>query len=107
MDATATGRHTPMAGFAGARAEALHRQDFGVHRTKSAGYFSRKVQSWCKFLLAADCYVKAAMNPIKPETKAAAEGNTRMSRDTLSITDNRTGKTYELPITNDTIRATD
>ncbi len=30
-----------------------------------------------------------------------------MSRDSLSITDNRTGKTYELPITNDTIRAID
>lgn len=30
-----------------------------------------------------------------------------MSKDTLSVTDNRTGKTYELPITNDTIKATD
>ncbi len=30
-----------------------------------------------------------------------------MSRDSLNITDNRTGKTYELPITNDTIRAID
>ncbi|MGB0385749.1 MAG: citrate synthase [Ardenticatenaceae bacterium] len=30
-----------------------------------------------------------------------------MSQDTLTITDNRTGKTYELPITNDTIRAKD
>ena len=47
------------------------------------------------------------MNPIKPETQAAAEGTTRMTRDTLTITDNRTGKTYELPITNDTIRAID
>ena len=47
------------------------------------------------------------MNPIKPETKVSAEGTTRMSRDTLSVTDNRTGKTYEIPITNDTIRAID
>ena len=47
------------------------------------------------------------MNPIKPETKVAAEGTTRMSRDTVTVTDNRTGKTYELPITNDTIRAID
>src|ERR1700739_1340216 len=47
------------------------------------------------------------MNPLKPETQVAAEGTTRMSRDTLSITDNRTGKTYELPITNETIRAID
>jgi citrate synthase len=30
-----------------------------------------------------------------------------MSKDTLTITDNRTGRTYELPITDDTIRAKD
>jgi len=30
-----------------------------------------------------------------------------MSNDTLSITDNRTGNTYEIPIENETIRATD
>lgn len=30
-----------------------------------------------------------------------------MSKDSLTITDNRTGKTYEIPITLDTIRATD
>lgn len=30
-----------------------------------------------------------------------------MSRDSLTITDNRSGKTYEVPITNDTIRALD
>ncbi len=30
-----------------------------------------------------------------------------MSRDSLTITDNRTGKTYELPITDETIRALD
>ncbi len=30
-----------------------------------------------------------------------------MSKDTLSVTDNRTGKTYELPIQNETIKATD
>src|ERR1700687_3413004 len=47
------------------------------------------------------------MNPIKPETKAAAEGTTRMSRETITVIDNRTGKTYELPITDDTIRALD
>src|ERR1700690_213043 len=47
------------------------------------------------------------MNPLKPETQVAAEGTTRMSRDTITVTDNRTGKTYELPITDDTIRAID
>ncbi len=30
-----------------------------------------------------------------------------MSKDTLTVTDNRTGKTYEIPIENDTIRAID
>ena len=30
-----------------------------------------------------------------------------MAKNTLSVTDNRTGKTYELPIENDTIKATD
>src|SRR4029077_7910309 len=45
--------------------------------------------------------------PTKPETQVAGEGTTRMSRDTLSITDNRTGKSYEVPIKNDTIRAMD
>src|SRR5579863_324059 len=49
----------------------------------------------------------STMNPIKPETKVAAEGTPRMSRDTVTVTDNRTGKTYELPITHDTIRAMD
>ena len=29
------------------------------------------------------------------------------SRETLTVTDNRTGKSYELPITHDTIRAAD
>src|SRR5579864_3354150 len=47
------------------------------------------------------------MNPTKPGTQVADEGTTRMSRDTLSITDNRTGKAYEIPIKNDTIHATD
>jgi citrate synthase len=30
-----------------------------------------------------------------------------MSQNTLTITDNRTGKAYEIPIENDTIRAID
>ena len=47
------------------------------------------------------------MNPAKPEAQVADEGTTRMSRDTLSITDNRTGKSYEVPIKLDTIHATD
>ena len=30
-----------------------------------------------------------------------------MAKDTLTVTDNRTGKTYEIPITNGTIKALD
>ncbi len=37
----------------------------------------------------------------------APQSETRMSRETLNITDNRTGKSYEIPIKNDTIRALD
>src|SRR6266705_2808370 len=51
---------------------------------------------------------EAIMNPVKPETQpAAAERATPMTRDTVTVTDNRTGKTYELPVTNDTIHAID
>jgi citrate synthase len=43
----------------------------------------------------------------KPTAQSATGETKSMSRDSLTITDNRTGKTYELPITNDTIRAMD
>ena len=39
------------------------------------------------------------------QTKIAEESSSR--RETLTITDNRTGRTYEVPITNETIRASD
>ena len=45
------------------------------------------------------------MNPVKPA--AAAEEATREGRETLTVVDNRTGKQYELPIRNNTIRALD
>jgi len=47
------------------------------------------------------------MNPVKPETPAAAEKAPSKTRDTVTVIDNRTGKSYELPITHDTIRAID
>ncbi len=47
------------------------------------------------------------MNPVKPTAQAAIQEAKSMSRDSLTITDNRNGKTYEVPITNDTIRALD
>jgi citrate synthase len=47
------------------------------------------------------------MSPAKAAPAATPEEAKPMSKDTLSITDNRTGKTYEIPIKNDTIRAMD
>jgi citrate synthase len=47
------------------------------------------------------------MNPVKTSPAPATEEAKRMSRDTLTITDNRTGKQYEIPIKHDTIRAMD
>jgi citrate synthase len=48
------------------------------------------------------------VNPTKPAATAATQEETpTASRNTLSVTDNRTGKKYELPIKHDTIRAMD
>ena len=40
-------------------------------------------------------------------TTQAKKSDASGTRQTLTITDNRTGKTYEVPITHDTIRAAD
>ena len=47
------------------------------------------------------------MNPVKPATQTAQPEAAASTRDTLSITDNRTGRRYEIPITHGTIRAMD
>jgi citrate synthase len=49
------------------------------------------------------------MNPVEtvPQSEAVSAEAKRMAKDTLTITDNRTGKTYEVPITHGTIRAMD
>ncbi|HWF38611.1 MAG TPA: citrate synthase [Candidatus Acidoferrales bacterium] len=47
------------------------------------------------------------MNPPKTGTLMNSESSAGTQRDTLSITDNRTGKQYEVPIHNDTIRPID
>jgi citrate synthase len=47
------------------------------------------------------------MNPVEPIAQSIVREANRMSRDSLTITDNRTGRTYEIPITDDTIRALD
>jgi len=47
------------------------------------------------------------MNPVQPATHTPKSEALTASRDTLTITDNRTGKQYEIPITNGAIRALD
>src|SRR5215471_1963771 len=47
------------------------------------------------------------MDSLTTTTSSAKSEAPSMSRETLTITDNRTGKAYEVPITNGTIRAVD
>jgi len=47
------------------------------------------------------------VNPSKPAAAAVPEKAATTGRESLTITDNRTGKQYEIPIKNDTIRALD
>jgi len=47
------------------------------------------------------------MSSTKPESAVNVKGPSATGRETLSITDNRTGRQYELPIKNETIRALD
>src|ERR1700676_168401 len=47
------------------------------------------------------------MNPVQPVAQSTVREANRMTRDSLTITDNRNGKTYEVPISDDTIRALD
>jgi citrate synthase len=47
------------------------------------------------------------MGSTKPESVVNNDTPSGTRRDTLSVTDNRTGRQYELPIKNDTIRALD
>src|ERR1700745_327090 len=47
------------------------------------------------------------MNPTKSESVVSANPATIGRRDSLTITDNRNGRQYEVPIKHDTIRAID
>ena len=47
------------------------------------------------------------MNPTKSGAAVSNETPASNSRDTLTITDNRTGRQFEVPIKDDTIRAID
>src|SRR5579864_2429317 len=72
------------------------------------GFCSSKHVSWCKLSCSHSSLREAEdMNPGKVETQSTAQEANRMTRDSLTITDNRTGKTYEVPVTDDTIRALD
>jgi citrate synthase len=42
-----------------------------------------------------------------PASQSAGEGDGAGAKDTLTVTDNRTGRSYELPITDSTVRASD
>jgi citrate synthase len=45
--------------------------------------------------------------PEEPTRETSGDGGVATARDTLSVTDNRTGQSYELEVTNGTIRAMD
>ncbi len=47
------------------------------------------------------------MNPTKPQTQAEPAGLNAPRKDSLHVTDNRTGKSYELPIVNGAIHTSD
>src|SRR5262245_825038 len=49
----------------------------------------------------------SAPRPAPESAKTAQEPGSKPAPDTLSITDNRTGTSYEIPITDGTIRAID
>jgi citrate synthase len=44
---------------------------------------------------------------VTTETKTSNGGDVASATDSLTVTDNRTGRTYEIPITDETIRATE
>src|SRR5215813_2717396 len=58
---------------------------------------------WCTLRVCEVC----SMNSLTTTAGSTKSEASSMSRETLTITDNRTGKAYEVPITNGTIRAVD
>src|SRR5579863_10506957 len=44
---------------------------------------------------------------IQPDARPGYDGGPEAGEETLTVTDNRTGQSYELPITDGTLRATD
>jgi len=67
---------------------------------------------WCKVIVIAAGWLAASgevirMDSALPTTQSKSSETGASRRETVTITDNRTGKSYELPITHDTIRAMD
>src|SRR4051812_8617770 len=52
------------------------------------------------------CEAERRGAPMTPETQTTAAGEAQVDgkKDTLTVTDNRTGKTYEIPVEDGTIR---
>src|SRR5215469_15755208 len=56
---------------------------------------------WCTLLFYKDCLMDSLTSTAAKKNEAPA------TRESLTVTDNRTGKSYELPISNGTIKAVD
>src|ERR1700735_5654762 len=84
-------------------------------RKKRAGGWtsghSRWSALWCRVARQQgsrlDCLSRTAMDSSTSATETQKADASAKPRETLTVTDNRTGKSYELPITHDTIRAAD
>ena len=95
----------------------VHRTDpYGQSRFQTGRYLTQSGSSLGDFSV--HCYSQSehklslatsgrgqGMNPTKSGSVASSETPAGARRDTLTITDNRTGRQYEIPVTNDTIRA--
>src|SRR5271168_765533 len=71
---------------------------FGVHWT---------MRTMCSDTRARASGKGSGMNPTKSESVVSREMPVETRRDTLTITDNRNGRQYEIPVKSDTIRALD
>src|SRR6202142_2545975 len=57
--------------------------------------------------MSAETEADAKGQVVDPSTVAEGAGDGAGSKDTLTVTDNRTGRSYELPITDSTVRASE
>src|SRR6266403_5859934 len=93
-------------------AEAAFRQSptIKTHTYAPSTSFRRHLL-WCTVIRKARLCAAASegfsMDSTLSATTTRKQEGSSTPRETLTITDNRTGKTYEVPITHDTIRAAD